>query len=122
MATAQERKLKALHNEQFLNVRKLSDSGFVDWAVTVLFYSALHWMRALAAPEGFQIKGYKDEEDVFKGTGVFTDEAYEWYRQLKEDSRVARYKMRQFSESDFEDLQQDFFHPFRAFIMSMLRV
>lgn len=92
MATAQEHKLKALHNEKLLSVYKLSDGEFVDWAVTALFYSALHWMRALAAQEGFQIKGYKDEENVFKGTGVFTDEAYEWYRQLKEDSRVARYK------------------------------
>ena len=122
MASAQEHKLKALHNEEFLSVYRLSDGEFVDWAVTALFYSALHWMRALAAQEGLQIKGYRDEKDVLKGTGVFTDEAYEWYRQLKEDSRVARYKMRQFSESDFADLRRDFFDPFRAFIISMLRV
>lgn len=122
MASVQEHKTKALHNEEFLNLYKLSDGEFVDWAVTVLFYCALHWMRALAAQEGYQITGYKGEEDVFKGTGVFTDEAYDWYRQLKEDSRVARYKMRQFSNSDFRDLQLNFFDPFRSWVMSMLRV
>ena len=87
MATAQEHKLKALHNEAFLDLHKLSGGAFLDWGVTVLFYSALHWMRALAAQEGHQIKGYKGEEDVLTGTGVFTAEAYDWYRQLKDDSR-----------------------------------
>lgn len=78
MATAQEHKLKALHNEEFLDLHRLSDGPFVDWGVAVLFYSPLHWMRALAVQEGYQIKGYKDEEDVFKGTGAFTAEAYDW--------------------------------------------
>jgi hypothetical protein len=121
MATAGEHKLKALHNEQFLDLHNLGDGLFVDWAVTVLFYCALHWMRALAAQEGHQIKGYKDEEGVFIGTGVFTAEAYDFYRQLKDDSRDARYEMKPFSESDFEDLQVNFFQPFKAFIMRGLR-
>jgi len=122
MATAPEHKLKALHNEQFLDLYRLGDGPFVDWAVTVLFYCAMHWMRALAAQEGHKIKGYKDEEAVFTGTGVFTPEAYDLYRQLKDDSRDARYEMKPFSRSDFEDLQVNFFQPFRTFIMTRLRV
>ena len=79
-------------------------------------------MRALAAQEGHRIRGYKDEEAVCIGTGVFTAEAYDLYRQLKDDSREARYEMKPFSRSDFEDLQVNFFQPFRAFIMTRLRI
>jgi hypothetical protein len=128
MATPEEHKAKALHNERFLDVPELTGSEFVDWAVTVLFYSALHWMRALAAQEGYQIKAYKSyrkgilgEEEVFTGTPVFTQQAFEWYSHLKDDSRDARYEMRQFSEVDFRDLRQNCFEPFKTFVTSNLR-
>jgi len=128
MATPQEHKGKALHNERFLDVRELTGGEFVDWAVTVLFYSALHWMRALAAQEGYQIKAYRSykkgilgEEEVFRGTGVFTQQAFDWYSHLKDDSRDARYEMKQFSVADLRDLRRNFFKPFKLFVTSRLR-
>lgn len=123
MATVQEHKSKALHNEKFVDLHKLSEGEFVDWAVSALFYGALHWMRALAAQEGQQIKGYKDEEKVFQIVPLLaqSSQAYTWYRQLKDDSRDARYEMRQFSTSDFRDLYQNCFAPFKSFVTSQLR-
>lgn len=129
MATPQEHKAKALHNERFLDVPRLATGEFADWAVTALFYCALHWMRALAAQEGYQIKAYRSykkgivgEEEVFKGTGVFTQQSFDWYSHLKDDSRDARYETRQFSATDFRDLQLNFFEPFKSFVASKLRV
>jgi hypothetical protein len=128
MATPREHKEKALHNERLLDVQELTGGEFVDWAVTVLFYGALHWMRALAAQAGYEIKAYRSyrkgivgEEEVFKFAGIFTPQAFGWYSHLKDESRDARYEMRQFSITDFRDLRQNFFEPFRSFVTSRLR-
>ncbi len=129
MATVQDHKSKALHNEKFVGSHKLSEGEFADWAVTALFYSALHWMRALAAQEGYQIKRYRkskgrlgeSEEEAFQAVGVFTAQCYQWYRHLKDESQNARYEMRPVSKSDLSDLQQSFFAPFKSFVTSRLR-
>jgi len=92
----------------------------VDWAVTALFYCALHWLRALLAQEGYQVKNYRDEEDAIRGTGVFTLQALEWYRHLKDSSRDARYETTEFSASVYRDLRQNCFEPFKTFITSKL--
>jgi hypothetical protein len=129
MPTPQAHREKALHNERLLDVREMAGDEFVDWAVTVLFYSALHWMRALAAQEGYQIKAYRSykkgvlgEGDVFNFTGIFTQQAFDWYSHLKDESRDARYEMRRFSVVDFCDLRDNFFKPFRSFVTSKLHV
>jgi uncharacterized protein (UPF0332 family) len=121
MATLQEHRLKAAHNRDFLDSYRLSESEFVDWAVTVLFYCALHWLRALLAQEGYQVKNYRDEEDAITGTGVFTLQALAWYRHLKDSSRQARYETTEFSPSAYRDLRQSCFEPFRTFVTSKLR-
>jgi hypothetical protein len=121
MATVQEHRLKAVHNRTFLDSHRLSEGEFVDWAFTVLFYCALHWLRALLAQEGYQVKNYRKEEDAIRGTGVFTPQALEWYRHLKDSSRGARYETTQSPASVYSDLHQSCFEPFKTFITSKLR-
>jgi hypothetical protein len=120
MATVQEHRLKAVHNWDFLDFHRLSEGEFADWAVTVLFYCALHWLRALLAQEGYQVRNYRDEEDAITGAGIFTLQALEWYRHLKDSSRMARYETTQFSTSIYRDLRQDCFEPFKTFVTSRL--
>jgi hypothetical protein len=127
MATPSEHRFKALHNEELLDVHKLAEGRFAGWAITVLFYSALHWMRALAAQEGSQIKRYSrnDSEKVaLEQVPVFrqSPQPFEWYRFLKDASRDARYEMTQYSSADFLDLKRGFFDPFKSFIISNLRI
>ena len=124
MATIQEHKFKATHNWEFLEIHKLSEGEFVDWAVTVLFYCALHWLRALLAQEGFQTKNYRDEDDAIKGTGIFTLQSlqWQWYRHLKDSSRQARYETAAISRSDYLDLRKNCFDPFKSFVTSKLQV
>jgi hypothetical protein len=87
-----------------------------------LFYCALHWLRALLAQEGNQVKNYRDEEDAVRGTGIFTLQALEWYRHLKDSSRLARYETTEFSTYAYRDLRQSCFEAFEDFITAKLRV
>jgi hypothetical protein len=126
MATPFEHRSKALHNEELLGVHKLAEGKFAGWAITVLFYSALHWMRALAAQEGFQIKSYSrndSEKLALQQIPLFrqSPQPFNWYRSLKDASQDARYEMTQYSSADFLDLKQRCFDPFKSFIIANLR-
>ena len=127
MATPSEHRSKALHNEELLDVHKLPEGKFAGWAITVLFYSALHWMRALAAQEGFQIKRYSGTESeklALQQVPLFqqSPEPFKWYRLLKHVSQDARYEMTQYSSADFRDLKQRFFDPFKSYVIANLRI
>ena len=126
MATSSEHRSKALHNEDLLDAYKLAEGKFAGWAVTILFYSAVLWMRALAAQEGFQIRRYygpDSEKLALQQVPLFrqSPQQFDWYRSLKDESREARYEMTQYSSADFLDIKQRFFDPFKAFIITNLR-
>ncbi len=126
MATPSEHRSKALHNEDLLEVHKLAEGKFAGWAITILFYSALHWMRALAAQEGFQIKRYsgnQSEKLALQQIPLFrqSPQSFNYYRSLKDASQDARYEMIQYSNADFLDLKQTCFDPFKSFIITNLR-
>jgi len=127
MVTPSEHWSKALHNERFIDVHKLADGEFAGWAVTVLFYSALHWLRALAAQEGFQIERYRgknSEERAFQQVPLLQESPrlYECYRALKDESQQARYEMKGFSSADFYRLSEDCYEPFKSFVTSNIRL
>lgn len=127
MATPAEHRARALHNEEFLDAHKLAEGKFAGWAITVLFYSAVHWLRALAAQEGLQIKRYSgpdSEKLALQQLPLFrqSPQPFNWYRLLKDASQDARYEMTQYSSADFRDLKQRFFDPFKSFIITNLRI
>jgi len=126
MPTPSEHRSKALHNEELLDAHKLAEGKFAGWAITILFYSALHWMRALAAQEGFQIKRYSgtdSEKLALVQIPLFrrSPQPFNWYRSLKDASQDARYEMTPYSNADFLDLKQRCFDPFKSFISMNLR-
>ncbi len=130
MATPAEHRAKALHNEKFLNDYALADGEFAGWAITVLFYCALHWFRALAAQEGVQIiryEGRKDQKNTEKwaleNLSLFRDspQPIKSYQLLKARSRDARYEMSVFTTADFNGLRKNHYEPFKSFVISHLR-
>ena len=126
MATPSEHRSKALHNEELLGVHKLAEGKFAGWAITILFHSALHWMRALAAQEGFHIKrslGSDSEKLALQQIPLFrqSPQPFNGYRSLKDASQDVRYEMTQYSNADFLDLKQRCFDPFKSFIIANLR-
>ena len=96
MATAQEHLEQAQRNEAFLTSLDIPSTPYLDWAVTVIFYASLHYLRALFARHHVtNIARYGDMDKAFERLAVIRQEAgiYTDYRQLKDDSRDARYNM-----------------------------
>lgn len=88
---------QARHNLQLHN-RLCNDypEDFHDWKVTLLFYSALHWIRALAAQKSIDI-GHSHFEierscNPLKGGSMpISRKAWDEYDFLNKRSRTARY-------------------------------
>jgi hypothetical protein len=130
MPTPTEHRAKALENENFLDSYNLAEGKFAGWAVTVLFYAALHWFRALAAQEGVQITRYtgrKDQTDTetwaLDKLPLFRNspESIKSYQLLKARSRDARYEMTVFSSADFNHLKENHFKRFKSFVNANLQ-
>ena len=130
MATPTEHRAKALENEELLDDYKLAEGRFAGWAVTILFYAALHWFRALAAQEGVQIiryRGRKDQTDTEQWALVNLPQfrkspgSIKSYQLLKARSRDARYEMFAFSTADFNHLKKSHYEPFKSFVTSHLQ-
>jgi HEPN domain len=123
MATQEQHRSKALRNERLIQAHGLANGEFVEWAVTALFYAALHWLRALLAQQGIQIASYAEEDRAFEQLPLLTTspQPRRWYRMLGDESRHSRYGMKAYMTSDFQDLEHNYYGPFRRFILSHLR-
>lgn len=123
MATEEIHLRQAKHNEQFLDTFDLATTPYLDWVVTVIFYAALHYIRALAARHHFaNVSSYADMDRIFSRVPVFRrqPDVYVDYRQLKDDSRAARYDARQFSPREVVELQDEEFQRIRVFVVARL--
>lgn len=123
MATEHAHLHQAQHNEQFLATFDLAITPYLDWAVTVTFYAALHYIRALAARNQFMnISRYGELDRVFERMPVFRHNPgiYADYRQLKDDSRAARYDMGRFSSQEVVELREEELHRIRQFVLANL--
>ena len=108
MASATAHLQQAEHDEAFLSTLDLSTPVYLDWAVTVIFYAALHYIRAVAARHFFtSVSSYGDMDRLFERVAALKAHSalYHDYRQLKDDSRAARYDMRRFSADEVTDLR-----------------
>lgn len=123
MATKDQHLKKAQHNERFLGEFDLTSTQFLDWVITAIFYSALHYIRALAAKNGYtNISSYGEMDHLFSRLSVFRrrSDIFYGYRQLKDDSRAARYDMRAFTPDEVGSLLKDEFDRIKSFVMANL--
>jgi hypothetical protein len=123
MPTRDQHLRKAQHNERFFTSFDINLTPYLDWVITGIFYAALHYIRALAAKYRFtNISSYGDMDRLFNRLSVFRNNAtiYSDYRQLKDDSRVARYEMDQLSPSDVVELRDVEFDRIKSFVLSNL--
>ena len=91
-----------------LATRKLGDDPvIVGWAITGLFYSSLHVVRAyLTARHGFEVREHRDMDEVWRR---FPEVAKirRTYDLLKQESQTARYYGGpHFTWNDFSRLRQ----------------
>ena len=113
---------QAQHNEAYLASFDLAKSPYLDWAVTAAFYSALHYLRALMAKYGYtNVSSYGDMDKAFDRLAVLKQNpaVHDSYRQLKDDSRDARYNMWKPGGGDVTDARDEMFKV-RDFIVPKL--
>ena len=124
MASKKEHLEKALHDERFFNYFDIDTTPFLDWVITGMFYSALHYIRAVASMYKFQnIGSYGELDKLFDRLFVLkrNPSIYQDYRQLKDDSRDARYEMRKFSKEEVRDLRDQEFTRIKKFVLSIIK-
>lgn len=90
---------QAKHNEEFYkNTHETFADKFFDWKITILFYTGIHYLKALALKRGKNIgeTHYEIEQSVNPDrTGShmkITRGAWREYRSLHQYSKTARYE------------------------------
>lgn len=104
----------ARNNEDFADfLLAQSEDRFLGWAVSSVFYAAVHYGRAfLRANNGPAITSHPGFETHF--LRVSRDRSlYNLYRRLKDESERARYDCATYSKTEINDLRQKFLIPFR---------
>ena len=121
--TAVEHKQKAAHNEAFIASLNLSKTVFLDWAVTGVFYAALHYIRALASANLFtNVTSYGQLDRLFATLSPLKKrpDLYRRYRFLKDESREARYEMRRFKAKDVSNMLVKDLKPIKTYVLSLV--
>ncbi len=90
---------QAEHNKQFLDWLDLNTTQYLDWAVTVIFYTALHFVEWLLAtknlPKGLHSDSHDNRHQAM-GRVSELKPIYLDYRELETQSHRSRYEGVQF--------------------------
>jgi uncharacterized protein (UPF0332 family) len=103
MASIEEHIEKAENNEAFS--LSIKNTPYLDWVVTGIFYSALHYTEGYLAT-----KGEHPDNHPFRNELIQEDPNLGWrfyskmYKHLRDDSYEARYQIRTFAP---EEIQND---------------
>lgn len=105
---------QAQDNEAFADfLLAQNNERFLGWAVTSVFYAAVHYGRAfLRAQGGPAITSHPGFETHF--VRLARDQSlYNLYRRLKDESERARYDCANYNKIDIDELKRKYLIPFR---------
>lgn len=113
MPTRQEHVAKAVHNESFVQTLSLTTTPFLDWAVTGMFYAAVHYVDAYLATKNIHPKRHRavptqpgQQSNAGPGRSDYVywhlKRIYQDYRYLDDQSREARYEPKRFAPQDIQ--------------------
>lgn len=125
LASEAEHIRQAEHNERFLESFDLPTTPFLDWATTAIFYTAVHYVRAVAAHHRVtNISRHGEVDKLFATLPILRQNpgVYDDYRQLKDDSRDARYDMRRLTLREVVELRDEELSRIRGFVRLYLSV
>jgi hypothetical protein len=98
---------RAEENEAFAKSLDQAKPLYVDWGITVLFYSALHYVDAYLAIKPLHPPNLDARDTAIQNNGSLSP-IYKDYRRLKDQSRAARYEIPNFDRSQFSAMNQRF--------------
>ncbi len=98
---------KAKRNRDFAYNLPKRDATHIGWALTALFYSALHYVEGYLAGFSYYVRNHDAlKEEIHRNPELRS--LYEDYRDLFDYAYNARYRMRNYSEADFEEAKASF--------------
>lgn len=92
MPNAQAHLRQAQHNRAFITALDPTSTPFLDWVVTVAFYTALHRIEAWFAEKGLHSEDHFKRDDWFSKTKELRWTVWPRYKELEFQSRQARYQ------------------------------
>jgi hypothetical protein len=92
--------LQARHNEEFY--RATDKNAYSDWAVTAIYYAALHYIDSFLATTGMIDPGGHDVRDQQVRTRAELRPIGQLYFRLKSRSRNARYYCARFQPAELQ--------------------
>lgn len=113
MATEKEHIRKATYNEKFY---KEIVERYPDWAVTGLFYSALHLVEAFLAKKNIHPEDHKTRLSLVAKVKELKP-LFSQYRALYDCSVNARYRMYNFSSEEVSNIYENYFLPVKKLLM-----
>lgn len=110
---------QAEKNEEFFSSFNLKNTRFLDWAITALFYSALHYVDAYLATKSQHPFNHRD-----RGQWLTKEQNLKYiyydYEELKNRSEDARYKIVQFPPCFVSSLKAKEFTHVKSHIRSFI--
>ena len=121
MPSKQQHLDQASKNERLYHQFDLDKTEFLDWAVTVLFYSLLHYLDAFLAQRqpSRHPRSHAERDDEVGRSGQLT-QVWQFYRRLKDESRNARYEVPSFTPASVRQLEQSNFQPAKTHVQLLL--
>jgi len=110
---------QAEKNERFFDQFDLDTTPFLDWAVTGLFYSALHYVDAFLAKQNVHPQTHEQRDWILARTRNISA-IYAEYQELKDRSIDARYKVIKFRPQIVKDLKKNQFDKIKAHLRPLL--
>ena len=118
MASKDDHLWQANHNEQLYS--QLSNTDFLDWAVTLIFYSALHYVDAYLATKNVHIQFDHGARERWITRDSNLRRIQRQYWDLKDASEDARYKVRHFRQAEVESLKENQFEMIKSHMLRYL--
>lgn len=116
MPTVKEHINKAKYNENFFEDIR---NSYPDWAITGLFYSALHYVDAFLKSKQISAEDHKTRSWFINSTKQLKS-IYSEYRAMYDYSVNARYKMWIVNKESLEDIYKNFYLPIKKHLKDLL--
>ncbi len=116
MPTVQEYLIKAERNERLADILASLPERYTEWEVTVLFYSALHYVNAFLEMQGLEATHHHARYQLIASMTNFARE----YENLSQKSVNARYKMDEFTPQDVDRTKASDFRVVKEEVLALL--
>lgn len=110
---------RAQDNEDLARTFNLDDGLEVDWAITLLFYAAIHYVQAFFAARGIVHLDHDARDQAIEQHPILSDISRD-YQYLKNKSRSARYDIPNYTREQFEQASARF-ERIKAFISKQFK-